>query len=124
MLSMRLSLFLFFLLGAAILFFVLFRDVTYARIHVQQSFPDHPPPLRPPYPPFHPPNLDDVVPPSPPPQPDFNWSESHADASQLRWASRALSVKEAFVRTYHSYERYAPFPADELQPVSNASVKK
>lgn len=126
--SIRLSLFLFFSLGAAVLFFVFTRDVTYTytRIHVQQSFPDHPP--RPPYPPFHPPDLSDVAtplsPPPPPPPPPQLDNEAEAGASQLLWASRAISIREAFLHAYHSYEKYASFPADELQPISNKSVKK
>lgn len=124
MFSFRLFLFLFLSLGTVVLLFVLSTDVTYTytRIHVQPSFPGRPP--RPSYPPFYPPALDEVTPPAPPPPPDSGWAESDAGASHLLWTSRAVSVRKAFLHAYHSYERYAPFPADELLPVSNQSIRK
>ncbi|KAF8509918.1 glycoside hydrolase [Gautieria morchelliformis] len=111
MLSLRLSLFVVFSLSAAVLFLVYYSDApyTYGRM------PGRPRPPRPPYPPFHPPKLDDITPPH---------LDTDSDlASQLLWSSRATSIKEAFVRAYHSYETYAPFPADELQPISNRSAR-
>ena len=123
MLSFRLSLFIF-SLGTTILVFVLFQDVTDTLIRVQQAFPGRPSrpsrPPRPPYPPFHPPTLDEAT--ASHPDPDLPGSSATAD--HRLWNSRAVSVKEAFLRAYHSYERYAPFPADELLPVSNQSVKQ
>jgi len=122
--SFRLSLFLFLSLGTVVLLFVLSTDITSTlntRIHVQQNFPERPP--RPPYPPFHPPSLDDLTPPVMPPHPDSGTFELGAGASQLLWPSRATAVKAAFLHAYHSYERYAPFPADELLPVSNRSIQ-
>lgn len=40
------------------------------------------------------------------------------------WAARAKSVKEAFLHAYRNYERYAPFPSDELLPLTNESIIK
>ena len=40
------------------------------------------------------------------------------------WSPRAESVKQAFLHAYRGYEQYAPFPADELLPLTNESVEK
>jgi hypothetical protein len=40
------------------------------------------------------------------------------------WAARAESVKEAFLHAYRNYERYSPFPSDELRPLTNESLTK
>jgi len=40
------------------------------------------------------------------------------------WAKRGKSVKEAFLHAYGGYEKYAPFPHDELLPLTNGSTNK
>lgn len=65
-------------------------------------------PSRPDYLPFRPPPLQNVV----------------KRPKDPRWAARAVSVKEAFLHAYRNYERYAPFPNDELLPLTNDSIIK
>ncbi|KAF8582066.1 glycoside hydrolase family 47 protein [Ramaria rubella] len=111
--------------GVLFLFFVYINDTTYnyTRHHI---FPSSSHSHRPPYPPaVSRPNLNDTEFLTLPPlvYSDTHWPEAGADASQIIWSSRANSIKEAFRRAYNSYEKYAPFPADELQPVSNRSIE-
>lgn len=40
------------------------------------------------------------------------------------WARRTEMVKEAFLHAYRGYEQYAPFPHDELMPLTNQGVDK
>ncbi|KAF8582069.1 glycoside hydrolase family 47 protein [Ramaria rubella] len=71
---------------------------------------DHKPlrfPGRPNYLPFHPPPLQGSVK-KPPLDP--------------LWATRADSVKQAFLHAYRAYERYAPYPYDEILPLTNGST--
>lgn len=70
------------------------------------------------YPPFRPPNPDTRTEPL-----DLQGVELDS-ASKLLWASRALAIKEAFLHAYSGYMMYAPFPADELRPLSNSSIAK
>jgi hypothetical protein len=63
-------------------------------------------PGRPDYLPFHPPHRTGKRPKDP------------------LWEARAESVKEAFLHAYRNYERYAPFPSDELLPLTNDSIIK
>jgi hypothetical protein len=114
MASLRLSLFALFA-GAVILLLIFSNDVTYnyTRIHIQDGFSP-----RPPYPPFHPPPVD------PPPSPPLHIGPENDTGTSHLWTSRAASIKEAFLHAYRGYEKYAPFPADELQPLSNRSVQK
>lgn len=65
-------------------------------------------PGRPDYLPFHPPPLQHIA----------------KRPKDPRWAARANSVKEAFLHAYRNYERYAPFPNDELLPLTNESIIK
>lgn len=58
------------------------------------------------------------------PPPRRPQTEEADSAYKLLWASRASSVKEAFIHAYSGYLKYAPFPADELRPLSNSSVQK
>ncbi|GJJ12025.1 hypothetical protein Clacol_006265 [Clathrus columnatus] len=54
--------------------------------------------------------------------PTENENEKIDPASRLLWASRASSIREAFLHAYSGYIKYAPFPADELRPLSNTST--
>ena len=115
--TFRIALLAFFL-GVVVLSLIFYNDATYT---VTPRFSP-----RPPYPPFRPPPLNDP-PPSPPPPPphnDSHWPEHDTNAIALLWTSRATSVREAFLHAYRNYEKYAPFPADELLPLSNQSVLK
>lgn len=63
---------------------------------------------RPDYLPFHPPTL----------------RPAGKHPKEPLWAARAESVKEAFLHSYRNYERYAPFPSDEILPLTNESIIK
>ncbi|GJJ12008.1 hypothetical protein Clacol_006246 [Clathrus columnatus] len=72
-----------------------------------------PRPPRPNYPPFQPPN--DVKDDTKEKQVDLGGTEI--------WSERAKSVTRTFLRAYGAYENFAPFPNDELLPVSSKSIK-
>jgi hypothetical protein len=50
---------------------------------------------------------------------DFSGADPHVSSSE--WTSRAERVKQAFLHSYHGYEKYA-LPKDELRPVTNEGM--
>ncbi|KIJ34708.1 glycoside hydrolase family 47 protein, partial [Sphaerobolus stellatus SS14] len=123
---------LFFIVTGGIVFLLLlfYNDVHFMRssfrfYNIPEDFDrlDHPP--RPQYPPFHPPPVTvdehDYPRPTPDSSPDFEDDPYPSSANDL-WDSRAESVKEAFLHAYNGYKKYAPFPADELLPLTNGSI--
>ena len=50
---------------------------------------------------------------------DFPGADPHVTSNE--WTSRAERVKQAFLHSYHGYEKYA-LPQDELRPVTNEGM--
>lgn len=79
-------------------------------------------PPRPNYPPFQPPPLKENA--------EHKQGQKEKETVQKNipetnsWSGRAESVKQVFLRAYSAYEEFAPFPNDELLPISNKSIVK
>lgn len=71
-------------------------------------------PPRPTYPPFQPPPVKEYA----------KQQEKPAESQVPLWPERAESIKKTFLRAYSAYEELAPFPNDELLPVSGKSIIK